>query len=435
MDLNLLHPAEQLAEMIKRIYDQRLTTTSGGNLSIKDENGDVWITPGAIDKGTLTRKDMVCIKADGTIIGRHKPSSEYPFHLKVYETRKDIHAVLHAHSPALVAFSIVRRIPDTTLLRQAYLECGKPGMAKYAMTGSKELGERIGEVFAEGHDVAMLENHGVVVGADTLIDAFAKFETMETLARMQINAGSLGPVHGIKEEDLTRSENCADSENVSAETAQAPQTAQYTSKEKAARKELCEFAARAYRQGLITGFQGSFSERVSEDRFVITPHHQDRLHLEPGDIAAIEAGKTEAGKIPSRDVNIHQAIYQAHPEISCVIICQPQNVMAFACTDEPLDSRTIPESYIMMRDIPRLAVPAFLEDPGKVAGMFNESTPIVLSENDCVIVTGQEMLKAFDRLEVTENSAMSIVMSKGLGEIVPIDEKGLEDIKKGFDLK
>lgn len=118
---------------------------------------------------------MVCIKPDGRVIGNHEPSSEYTFHLKVYETRKDIKAVLHAHSPALVAFSIVRKIPDTTLLRQAYLECGKAGMAKYAMTGSKELGDRIDEVFQEGYHVAMLENHGVVVGAGSLLEAFGRF--------------------------------------------------------------------------------------------------------------------------------------------------------------------------------------------------------------------------------------------------------------------
>jgi ribulose-5-phosphate 4-epimerase/fuculose-1-phosphate aldolase len=31
-----------------------MTTTSGGNLSIRDENGDMWITPSGIDKGMLT---------------------------------------------------------------------------------------------------------------------------------------------------------------------------------------------------------------------------------------------------------------------------------------------------------------------------------------------------------------------------------------------
>lgn len=50
-------------------------------------------------------------------------------------------------------------------------------------------------------------------------------------------------------------------------------------------------------------------------------------------------------------------------------------------------------------------------------------------------MTGPTMLNAFDRLEVTEYSAMSIIMSKSQGEIVLIDEKGLAEIRKGFNLK
>jgi L-fuculose-phosphate aldolase len=66
---------------MERIYGYRMTTTSGGNLSLLDDNGDIWITPAGVDKGSLTRFDIVCVKPDGTIAGNHKPSSEYPFHI------------------------------------------------------------------------------------------------------------------------------------------------------------------------------------------------------------------------------------------------------------------------------------------------------------------------------------------------------------------
>ena len=54
MNFELLHPADQLVLMMNRIYKGGMTTTSGGNLSILDENGDIWITPSGIDKGTST---------------------------------------------------------------------------------------------------------------------------------------------------------------------------------------------------------------------------------------------------------------------------------------------------------------------------------------------------------------------------------------------
>lgn len=429
MNIQMLHPAEQLARYIRRVYEQRLTTTSGGNISIKDDNGDMWITPGSIDKGSLTREDMVCVKPDGTVIGRHKPSSEYPFHLKIYETRKDLRAVLHAHSPTLVAFSIVRKIPDMALTPFSYMECKKAGMAKYAMTGSRELGERIAEVFRQGCDAAILENHGVAVGARNLPEAFGRFETLEYTARTQLHAAALGKIKPLDGETLAKYKSKMDFRPDFFE----PEG--YSSQEKAARGQICSFAARAYRQGLLTSVQGSFSSRVGEDRFVITPSHKDRLMLEPEDLAAVDRGRGEAGKELDPMTVLHGAIYKANPQINSVIICQPQYAMAFAVTDAPLDSRTIPESYIMMRDIPRLPGPALLEEPEKIAAVFNESTPIVLVENDCIIVTGPDMLHTFDRLEVTEYSAMSIVMSKSQGEMIPIDEKGLEEIRRGFDLK
>ena len=51
MRFELLHPADQLVMIMNRIYYYGMTTTSGGNLSIKDDNGDIWITPSGIDKG------------------------------------------------------------------------------------------------------------------------------------------------------------------------------------------------------------------------------------------------------------------------------------------------------------------------------------------------------------------------------------------------
>jgi L-fuculose-phosphate aldolase len=120
MKFELLHPADQLVLIMDRIYKNGLTTTSGGNLSILDENGDIWITPSGIDKGTLTRGDICCVKAaDKSVVGTNRPSVELPIHSSVYERRPDIRAVLHAHPPGLVAFSTARVLPDINLVANA----------------------------------------------------------------------------------------------------------------------------------------------------------------------------------------------------------------------------------------------------------------------------------------------------------------------------
>ncbi len=52
---------------------------------------------------------------DGTVVGKHKPSSEYPFHKAIYNMRPHMKAVIHAHPPALVSFSIAHQIPNTNM--------------------------------------------------------------------------------------------------------------------------------------------------------------------------------------------------------------------------------------------------------------------------------------------------------------------------------
>ena len=163
---------------MQRIYDKGLTTMSGGNLSIRDTQGNIWITPAGIDKGTLTRKDIICVHPDGSCEGPHKPSSELPFHESVYRMRPDLNAVLHAHPPALVAFSIVRKLPDLDLIPSVRHICEQMKIAKYAIPGSEALGAEIGKVFAQGCDAALLENHGVCIGAPDMFTAFQRFETL-----------------------------------------------------------------------------------------------------------------------------------------------------------------------------------------------------------------------------------------------------------------
>ena len=168
MQFGYLHPADQLLMIMQRIYSRGMTTTSGGNLSIMDDDGNIWITPASIDKGTLTRKDIVCVKPNGEVVGIHKPSSELPFHASVYRRRPDLKAVLHAHPPALVAFSIVRKLPKMDLMPSTGKLLGKVAISEYAVPGSEQLGQNIAIFFDQGYDIVFLENHGVCIGGKSI---------------------------------------------------------------------------------------------------------------------------------------------------------------------------------------------------------------------------------------------------------------------------
>ena len=429
MNINYIHPADQLVMFMQRIYDKGMTTTSGGNLSIIDDDGNIRITPDGVDKGTLNRGDIVCVKPDGTCVGPHKPSSELPFHAAVYKMRPDLRAVLHAHPPALVSFSIVRKLPDMELLPSVQKVCHDLRIATYAVPGSDQLGENIGKCFAEGSDIVILENHGVCIGAETMFAAFQKFETLDYTANLEILAKRIGKVNSLPNEAIRVTETTTHLKMDDF----IPNS--HTSEELAARRDMITLIRRSYKQGLFTATHGTYSVRLSDGSFLITPFGMDRAYLEEEHLVRVKGGMKELGKTPSRAVGLHQEIYDANPNIRAVLLAHPVHAMAFAVTDAKFDPRTIPESYILLRDIKRIPYGKIYTHQKETAQVFTDACPAVMVENDCVIVTGESLLKAFDRLEVMESTAHSIINSTAIGNIVHITQDEVEDLKVAFNLK
>ncbi len=424
---SFLHPRDQLVAIMERIYAHEMTTTSGGNLSVRDENGDIWITPARLDKGSLRRQDIVRIRPTGEREGLYPPSSEHPFHLSVYEVRPELHAVIHAHPGALVSFSICGRVPDTRLFPEAWHVCGRVGFAPYALPGSVKLGARIADQCGSRArpNCVLLENHGVVVGGDTLAVAFERFETLEFTAQIILNALLLGEVKYLTEAEIEFSKK---PRTLSPEgSSQTP-----SSREKELRKEICDFIHRAYEHRLVTSTWGSFSARVDKDVFVVTPSHVDRRELGVEDLVLIQDGKHAPDQKPSRAAGLHRAIYRAHPEIQAVVNALPLNGTAFCVSAFPLDTRTIPESYLFLKDVMKIPFEQQFGDGEEVAAVVGPKSPVALLENNGVLVAGRTVLDAFDRLEVLEATAAAIIRSRALGPISAMREGVIQELVGAF---
>ena len=421
----LQHPADELVRTMERIYRYRMTTTSGGNLSILDADGSMWITPSRVDKGSLRAQDMVRIFPDGRVEGVHPPSSEHPFHRRIYQARPDIRAIVHAHPVALVAFSICRKIPDTLMMPQSRHVCGAVGYAPYALPGSKELGEKIAVAFAGGAFCVMLENHGVVIGGSTLQQAFERFETLEFTAQTLICAAQLGGARVLTRAQLELSRK------------QRPDLPEFkpvsvTTAEKALRRDLSAFVQRGYKQRLLTSTEGSFSARLDEESFLITSYQVDRQDACAEDLTLVRAGQREFGKQPSRASAIHQAIYRRHPGVKAIVNAMPVHATAFSVTAAELDARTIPESYIFLREVPKIPFVEVYEAPDRLAERISADQPVALVENNGALVLGTSILDAFDRLEVLETTAEAILQGMSVGKLVPMDSTAIAELKAAF---
>lgn len=427
-NLEFMHPRDQIVDIMGRIYYNGMTTTSGGNLSIKDADGNIWISPGGVDKGTLTRDDIICVKVDGSIEGKHKPSSEIPFHRDIYKLRPDVKAVLHAHPPTLVSFSVVGEVPDTSVYAAAKDICGEPGFAPCELPGSEALGRNASQCFEQGHNTILLENHGACCVGSTLLDAFKRFETLDFCARMILGAKKLGSPKTLSAADL--------------ELADAGHNGSFgtfdvevrTSDEIEMRYQLAKLIRRAYRQHLFTSTFGSVAARVGKNAFLATPHGVDRANLQPEDLALVKDGKVEAGKTLSLATWFFKSVFDAQPEINSLFIANPPNMMAYAVSHEPFDPRVIPESYILLREVPTFNFGAIYNNTDDVVKKLSPRYPVIIVQNDCIISSGANPLQAFDRMEVAEYSAKATIAATVLGGMKPITDDQIKDLIKAFNL-
>src|SRR5260370_28062210 len=98
---DMVHPREPIMRAMERIYRYRMTTTAGGNLSIRDEDRGIWITPARVDKGSLRRDHIIHVRADGTTDGPHPPSPDLPFHRATYAAPAGVRGFVQAHPVSL----------------------------------------------------------------------------------------------------------------------------------------------------------------------------------------------------------------------------------------------------------------------------------------------------------------------------------------------
>ena len=421
------HPSDQIVATLERTYAQDMTTASGGNISIRGENGEIWITPTRIDKGNLRRQDIIRITADGKPDGIHRPTNELSFHQGIYKARPDVNAIIHAYPCALASFSICGRVPDTRVFPEAWKFCGKVGFASYARPGSIHLADKIVAEFAslERPNCVLLENHGIVIVAKDIDTAYQRFEMLEVTAQAILNASSLGEVRYLDDARLALSHLKPNELREHAPMLPSP-------RETELRKELAGMVHRACVHRLMTGTKGSFSARLDGDTILMTPFQVDRQTLSPDDFVVVRSDTCSEGQIPSRAVKMHQAIYRAHPQIHAVVNAMPVHSAAFCVSGFELDPRTIPQSYLTLKDVQKIPFDFQYQDCDKIAKIVTPANPVSLLEHNGVLVAGRTVLDAFDRLEVLESTAAAIFRSRALGPIKPMPDAAIRDLLINF---
>jgi L-fuculose-phosphate aldolase len=186
-------------EMMRR----KLTVGTWGNISAKDEQGNMYLTPSGMDYDTCTKDDILVYDKDANLIeGTRRPTIEKGIHISVLQKRPDVGAVIHTHPIYSTIFSVLNcNIPAVTEEFAQLL--GKEVLcAKYALPGTDEFAAAVVEALGEKRMAALCVSHGAVIVGKDMNHAFANSEVLEKACQVYYMAKQIGEPIIISDSDV-----------------------------------------------------------------------------------------------------------------------------------------------------------------------------------------------------------------------------------------
>lgn len=184
-------PRSLLVEYARRAAEEGLLVGPEGNLSLKVKDR-VYLTPSGVFKKDLRPEDVTVVEPSGKVLEGRRPSSELLMHLKIYEARPDISAVIHAHPPYTLALSLAGEDFSKAYLAETVIYLKEVGLVPYFKPGSEELAQAVAEE-TRAKNVLVLERHGAVALGKDLAEALNLLLILEKGARVTWLAKALTP--------------------------------------------------------------------------------------------------------------------------------------------------------------------------------------------------------------------------------------------------
>lgn len=185
---------KEMCEIGKRVYDRGMVASNDGNFSVKLNDNEYLCTPTGVSKGFMTPEYICKVDAKGNVLEANegfRPSSEIKMHMRIYEKRPDVKAVVHAHPMYATTFAIAGKPLMEPIMPEAVIFLGGVPLAKYGTPSTMEIPDAV-EEFLDDYDAVLLENHGALTYSDSLLNAYHKMESVEFYARLMYQTMAIG---------------------------------------------------------------------------------------------------------------------------------------------------------------------------------------------------------------------------------------------------
>lgn len=195
--------ANDIVQICQRLHRRNLLAAGDGNISVRVSEELILITPSGVAKAFMRPEEMAVMNLKGESL-RGRPSSESLMHLQIYRQCQQAKAVVHAHPPTAIAWSIARpelnKLPSDCL-SEVILATGDIPFVPYARPGTQGMADVLIPFLPQSRAL-ILRCHGAVTWGASLEEAYRGMERIEHSAQILSKAQQLGGLHSLPAEEI-----------------------------------------------------------------------------------------------------------------------------------------------------------------------------------------------------------------------------------------
>lgn len=203
------------------------------------------------------------------------------------------------------------------------------------------------------------------------------------------------------------------------------------------RQKLVEIAKRMYDRNMNAALGGNVSIRQG-DAVIITPSGVNKGFMAELDLITVdlEGNRLYGNGVASSEAKMHYEIYRERPDVAAIIHAHPPFAVGFALAHRDLPDNLLPETTIVLGHVPCLpyTTPSTVELARQVAEALRERNAAIMANHGAITV-GKDLEEAYNRMELLEQTCISVTVAVALGGVQPIPEEAMAFFVANFGLR
>lgn len=197
------------------------------------------------------------------------------------------------------------------------------------------------------------------------------------------------------------------------------------------REQIVQFGRLLHQKGYVAATDGNLTVRLDQDTVLATPTGMSKGMMSGDDLVIVDMSghKLSGRRTVSTEIGMHLLIYRLRPDVRGIVHAHPTTATGYAAAGIPLNKALVSEVVLSLGSIPlaRYGTPGTPELAHALEPLIPDHDAILMA-NHGVVTYGDNLLRAYMKMETVEHFAKIALVTHLLGQQQPLSDEAVEKL-------